>query len=502
MDWSEEDPGLPIKFGPCSNAEYDPEPVLPEVLLETTRRATAACEENARYLGMSRREFLLSICGAATTLMVLDACTREAHRADPSRTTSEPGGGYSIPPTATLEPEPAHGAIGGEEFVFDVQGHLLEYNLNPILNGQDFWTSFPQQNCGEDDPRVCYSIDSFLELMFLRSDTSMLVLSALPIFPEGSPLSPQIMDETRRIAEGLCRDQRVLLHAQALPNIGRPEAALESMEDAAKRYPVVAWKTFTHFPAVFEHNDRAWWLDDHDPNLPQVGDAFIRKAVDLGLPTICTHKGFSGGSAYASPQDVGPAAKRHPEANFVIYHSGFEAGGLEGPYTSATANVGVNRLITSMRKAGIGPNENVYAELGSTWWYVMRYPTQAAHVLGKLLKYVGQDNLVWGTDCLFYGSPQDQIQAMRSFQISNEFQDRYGYPELTRELKHKILGLNGAKLYGVDPLGVKCDFTRRELEQVRRQLPGKNRTLGPSTAAQAAAFRTLDHEAVSTKGTA
>jgi uncharacterized protein len=57
----------------------------------------------------------------------------------------------------------------------------------------------------------------------------------------------------------------------------------------------------------------------------------------------------------------------------------------------------VNRLITSMRRAGIGPNENVYAELGSTWWYVMRYPVQAAHVLGKLLKYVGEDNVLWGT---------------------------------------------------------------------------------------------------------
>ena len=125
----------------------------------------------------------------------------------------------------------------------------------------------------------------------------MLVLSALPIYPEGSPLSPQIMEETRRIAEGLCRDERVLLHAQALPNIGRPQAALDSMEEAAKRYPIVAWKTFTHFPDFFEHNDQAWWLDDHDPSLPQVGDAFIRKAVDLGLPTICTHKGFSGGSA-------------------------------------------------------------------------------------------------------------------------------------------------------------------------------------------------------------
>jgi hypothetical protein len=214
---------------------------------------------------MSRREFLLSICGAATTLAVLDACTREAHRGNPDRSTSGPGGGYSISPEATLDPEPAHHQIGGEEFVFDVQGHLLEYDLNPILNGQDFWTRFPQKNCGEVDPRVCNSIESCLELMFLRSDTSMLVLSALPIFPEGSPLSPAIMNETRRIAEGLCRDDRVLLHAQALPNVGRPEAALDGMEETAKRYPVVAWKTFTHFPGVFEGNDQAWWLDEHDP---------------------------------------------------------------------------------------------------------------------------------------------------------------------------------------------------------------------------------------------
>ena len=217
-DWRDEDPGLPITFGPASNAEYDPEPFLPPVLTETIRRAREACDTNAQRLGMSRREFLLSICGAATTLLVLDACAREAHRADPARITSEPGGGYDILPEATIELEPAHDVIGGEEFVFDIQGHLLEYDLNPVFNGVDFWRSFPQRNCGEDDPRVCFSIDHFMELMFLRSDTSLLVLSALPIYPQGSPLSPRIMDETRRIAEGLCRDQRVLLHAQALPN--------------------------------------------------------------------------------------------------------------------------------------------------------------------------------------------------------------------------------------------------------------------------------------------
>jgi hypothetical protein len=149
-----------------------------------------------------------------------------------------------------------------------------------------------------------------------------------------------------------------------------------------------------------------------------------------------------------------------------------------------------------MRRAGIGPNENVYAELGSTWWYLMRYPTQAAHVLGKLLRFVGEDNVLWGTDCLFYGSPQDQIQALRAFHISREFQDRFGYPELTREIKNKILGLNGARLYGVEPITDRCEFSRRELEQLRRQLPGRNRTLGPSTPSEARAFRELDHEAI------
>jgi hypothetical protein len=73
--------------------------------------------------------------------------------------------------------------------------------------------------------------------------------------------------------------------------------------------------------------------------------------------------------------DIGPAASMHPDANFVVYHSGFEAGTFEGPYTAATAEVGVNRLIASLERAGIGPNENVYAELGTTWWNLMRTPT-------------------------------------------------------------------------------------------------------------------------------
>lgn len=479
--WEDEHPGLPIKFGPCSNAEYDPDPLTP-VMSETVRRALDECDRNARLTGVSRRRFLLGLCGAATTLMTLNNCTREALR-------RQPGGRYEISPEATLEEDAAREFLSGEEFIFDIQGHLLEYDLNPTVNseGADFWSLFPQQNCGADDPRDCYSIEQFLELMFVRSDTSMVVISALPIAAQGSPLSMEVMEETQRVARALCRDERVLVHALALPNVGDLRANLDAMQAMTESNAISAWKVFTHYPDLYDNNGAAWRLDDADPQLDQVGSAFIEKAIEVGVPTICTHKGFSGGSSFATPADVGGAAAAHPDANFVVYHSGFDRN-PEGPYERSTAEVGVNRLISSMKRNGIGPNQNVYAELGSTWWYVMREPETAAHVIGKLLRFVGEDNVVWGTDCLFYGSPQDQIQALRTLQISDEFQERYGYPRLTREIKAKILGLNGARLYGVDPVE-RCEFSRADLEQMRKALPGKNQTLGPATPQAAAEFR-------------
>ena len=80
--------------------------------------------------------------------------------------------------------------------------------------------------------------------------------------------------------------------------------------------------------------------------------AKIRKAVELGIPRICAHKGFSRASRFGSPIDIGPAARRHADVDFVVYHSGYEAGGPEGPYTASTAEVGVNRLVSSLKRAG------------------------------------------------------------------------------------------------------------------------------------------------------
>ncbi len=88
----------------------------------------------------------------------------------------------------------------------------------------------------------------------------------------------------------------------------------------------------------------------------------------------------------------------------------------------------------------------MYAELGTTWWSLLGRPDEAAHLLGKLLAHVGEDNVLWGTDGVFYGSPQDQIQAFRAFQISEQFQEQFGYPALTDEIKRKVLGLNALRL--------------------------------------------------------
>ena len=72
-----------------------------------------------------------------------------------------------------------------------------------------------------------------------------------------------------------------------------------------------------------------------------------------------------------------------------------------------------------------------------------------AHLLGQLLGYMGKDRIVFGSDSVWYGSPQWQIEALWRFRIPEALRARFGYPELTDRAKRKILGLNSARLYGI-----------------------------------------------------
>jgi hypothetical protein len=461
------DPGLPIKLGPVSNGEFLPPPASP-LVKETQRRAYDLAERNARRLGMSRRRFLLSTMGAASTLGVLAACSKEENAANGTGN----GGTFSVPDEAALDADAAADVLNGKQYIFDVQTHFLDANHDiPDLGTSEF---FNNPECEDGDARDCFSVDWYLDLLFNQSATNMVVISALPW--AGSPLNPDVMKGTIELADQLGCGGHVLMQGEGHPSMGSLDQALDNMSQLSATLPIGAWKTYTH------QGGPGWTFDDHNPDDPQVGVAFIERALELGPNIIAVHKGLGGLGAteYAHPRDIGPSAARFPDMNFVIYHSGFDTGPVEGPYDPDNDN-GVDRLITTAMQNGIGPGGNIYPEIGSTWRILMGQPDAAAHVIGKLLNAFGSENLCWGTDSIWYGSPQDQIDAFRTFQITPEFQDQYGYPELTDDIKANIFGLNSSRLYGVDPITDECHFDRDEIIDTQLTAFG-NKTLGPTTA--------------------
>ncbi len=477
---------LPIKFGPVSNGEFAPRPPSP-LVREAIRRTHRTATENARRLGISRRRFLSTLSGAAVAFVALNACSSEQKG---SAGGGSPGGSFDVSSESTLDSDAAIEDLMGEEFIMDVQTHFIDADLATPLgaDGRFFGDLFPQASCerGQEigDGRICFSIESFLEEMFIRSDTSLAVLSALPIPGDSSPMSWEAMDRARKIVTSLCPEERVLMHGGAFPHVGSLDIALEAMTTAVNEHDIAAWKIYTMVPV-----EGAFYFDDHDPDRPRIGQMFIDHVREIGPPIICTHKGFkdivSSNFELSSPVDIGPAAARNPDITFVVYHSGFEPTHVEGPWDPdpAEPHGGIDRLIASVLGAGIEPNSNVYAELGGTWWFSMQDPEMGAHVLGKLLKYIGEDRVLWGTDSIWFGTPQDQIQALRTFRISEEFQERYGYPALTDEIKAKIFGISSARLYGVDVEGVSCDFTRAQLQTARQEL-ALPRAYGPDNNAE------------------
>jgi hypothetical protein len=93
---------------------------------------------------------------------------------------------------------------------------------------------------------------------------------------------------------------------------------------------------------------------------------------------------------------------------------------------------------------------NVYTELGTTMAsMIVTFPTAWAHLIGQQLYYMGSEHIVFGSDSLWYGGPQWQIEALWRFQIPDDIAERWNYPQITERDKRNILGLNSARLYGL-----------------------------------------------------
>jgi uncharacterized protein len=430
---------LPIKLDSTSNGEFEPVPLQPEHH-HARSLAMELAGEHARRLGLTRRRFLVSACGAATTLLAMNQAYAAAGRR---------GGFFDVAADAALDRDAAAAAVDGNEFIFDVQGHFvnptgawlrqLPPDARPLAFTQTAGCAAAALP-GNRDHLQCLGPDAFIRNIFLDSDTDLVVLSFVPSTRAGEPLTIEEAAATAGIVEKMQGSHRLFLHGRVNPN---QPGDIEDMPRLAQEFGISAWKTYTQWGP----DGRGFFLDD-DPGL-----AMIEQARALGVPTIAIHKGLPFGPRsyeHSTCVDVGRTAKRFPDVNFLIYHSGFVTDTPEGPYDE-TRSDGIDALVTSMRAAGLGHGSNVYAELGSTWRFLMRDPDSAAHALGKLLVHLGADNILWGTDSIWYGSPQDQIQAFRTFQIADELQQRHGYPAITPDIRARIFGRNALRIYPVAP---------------------------------------------------
>ncbi|GLT02650.1 hypothetical protein GCM10007897_40690 [Sphingobium jiangsuense] len=485
--WGDHDPEgrrLPIKVDSATNGETYPIP-LNERHKAANRHALDVAGESARAIGMGRRNFMMSACGAAATLLAFN---------DINKAYGQTGGSWKVPLDAGKDSSVAQELLKKKHFIFDVQTHHFGRDWG---NRNRSWLSaFAQRKVTDadmGDPEIIkllgwVSGPNYMKDVFLDSYTDVAVLTFVPSTEETMPLSHSEASETRDAVQALQSGKRLLLHGRINPTMERD---VKNIGEIKEKWGVSAAKTYTQFL----NSGLSFWLDDH-----RVMDRYVSELLRNDIRIICVHKGLPFPSEIATPdskpymsaKDVGPAARTYKDMAFVIYHSAFVPELAEGPYSDrGPADIGTNSLIRSMRQAGLGPGSNVYAEIGASWRYVMKDPNQAAHFIGKLLKYVGEDNVVWGTDSLFFGSPQDQILAFQTFHISEEYQERYGYPAITDEIRAKVFGLNSARLYGIVPSQVKAladpgalDPLRR-LQNVYAERPNPSfQTYGPKTRSQ------------------
>jgi len=447
---------LPIKLDTTTNGEFAPVPLEP-VHREARRRALEAATSHARRLRLSRRAFLVSACGAASTLLGMNAAYAGAGRR---------GGYYELDADAAVDLQLARSTLDSGEFIFDVQGHFvnptgawtqdLPPSAQPLLGFARNKSCAAASGPGREY-LTCLDSDAFIKDVFLDSDTDLVVLSFVPSTRKGEPLTIEEAAATARIVEKMQGTHRMLIHGRVNPN---QAGDLDGMDLLAERYRIAAWKTYTQWGP----DGKGFFLDD------DAGLALIEKARKLGIKNIAIHKGLPFGSQsyeHSTCVDVGRVAKRYPDVNFLIYHSGFVTAKAEGPYDEKRTD-GIDALCTSLRANGIKPGSNVYAELGSTWRFLMRDPDSAAHSLGKLLQFVGEDNVLWGTDSIWYGSPQDQIQAFRTFQIGDELAAKHGYPKITPSLRAKVFGRNALRVYKIPDDVLRQHLPRDKVAQDRR----------------------------------
>lgn len=412
---------------------------------------------NSKRLGMDRRAFMSSSMGLATCFLASNKVFGANFDVDEAETTEA---------AASAEKWPK-----GEYFVMDVQSHFtngfaLRFRENEFVKNMGF---------NLKDDVASYGFKNFVKEMFFDSETDMVVISGVPGREQqkdaagktlegrdrrGGVLPSWLMSQSKKELNGLSGSVRALCQGNLAPNhywnkatnsIDKP-ALLEQMDREMKMYGIDSWKWYCHTDPG--QSGGGFQLDDDNAAF------FYEESRKRGMKLFSVHKGYSYQSRtlghLANPKDVEKAALNNPDLTFVIYHSALKHGINEPEFKDpknfdpTTGDFEWHSVLMNIKKRNPQIN-NVYPEIGSFFApLVLANPVMCMHGMGKNIKHYGADHVVWGTDCLWWGSPQWAIDAFKRFQISDELCEKFGYKKITKEDKARIFGLNAAKIYGID----------------------------------------------------
>lgn len=421
----------PLPTQVVSNEEFLPMPqTADQKRLEA--RINALADLHGRRVGLNRRDFLRTSAGMAAAFMAMN----------------EVFGPYFTVNAAELAEPAARAEMWPKNpFIFDVQSHHVRTGGQEPLFMRKLSGAFNEALRGITPRPGDTQLPNYVKEVFFDSDVTVTCLSGVP-----SKLLDVInadeMAAHRDLVNALAGSQRMLSHGLWAPYVTDP---MGEVERQIKDNRIRAWKCYTG--VLEKKGEYPWWMDDEKVAYP-----FYERSRALGVTVFCVHKGLplpGSDIDYTHPRDMKKASLDHPDLSFVVYHSGFKAANYELPpgddfvgpdgYLAWTTDLCRDRIANPKMT-------NVYPELGTTFGHtVITHPNVCGHLLGQLVNAFGVDNILFGTDSIWWGSPQWQIEAFRRFQIPAELQEKFGYKPLSDEDKAKILGLNAARVFGVDP---------------------------------------------------
>ena len=456
----------PVPTQIVSNGEFNPLPQTPE-----QQRVEARIKEMAgqlgRQYGQSRRQFLASAAGMAAAFLAMNEVF---------------GPVFEVTPAEAQQPGVAAaraGALAGQ-FIFDVQTHFVrdDFKQEGLLDLAKYAKQHWNPALAKENDLYRFKFENYVKEIFVDSDTKVALLSGAPFDdPSWDLLSNDQIVAGRAAINRVAGSRRLLAHSVFTP---KKDGWMNEVDRAIATLKPDSWKGYTIGDPLFPSKLGSYWrLDDEKLIYP-----FYEKVVKAGLTTVCIHKGllpadyeksWPGVWEYATVNDLGKAAKDWPKLNFVIYHAALRPI-MESPDASLAEFDKSGRIawVTDLAeipaKHGV---KNVYAEIGTSFGScAVASPRFAAAFMGTLIRGLGADRVLWGSDSVWYGSPQWQIEALRRLEIPDEMRKKHKFAALGSadgRVKTAIFGGNAAKLYNVNVKAALGAITNDRIAAIRSE---------------------------------